>query len=109
MEFLNTSKILISALDMKQNGEKIGNIASAAQRSVALGLAEMAINAADNTGVTIIGGSGGVFYNEAIIIAVRDAVESAGYTFVQHNNTCAGDGSVSIGQAVVASWKSKGI
>jgi hydrogenase maturation protein HypF len=109
MDFLNTSKILISVLEMKQNGEKIGNIASAAQRSVALGLAEMAINAADNTGVNIIGGSGGVFYNEAIIIAVRDAVESAGYTFVQHNNTCAGDGSVSVGQAAVASWKSKGI
>lgn len=106
MEFLNTSKILISAMEMKQNGEKIGNIACAAQRAVALGLAEMAVNAADKSGVNVIGGSGGVFYNEAISIAVRDAVESAGYTFVQHNNTCAGDGSVSIGQAAVASWKS---
>ena len=109
MEYLNTSNILIKAINMKQNGEKICNIASAAQRAVALGLAEMAVNAAVKTGVDIIGGSGGVFYNEAISIAVRDAVESAGYTFVQHNNTCAGDGSVSIGQAAVASWKSKGI
>ncbi len=109
MEFLNTSKILMSALEMKEHGEKIGNIASAAQNAVALGLAEMAVNAADNSGLTVIGGSGGVFYNEAITIAIRDAVESAGYTFVQHKNTCAGDGSVSIGQAAVASWKSKGL
>lgn len=109
MEFLNTSKILIAAIRMKQNGDKIGNIAAAAQRAVALGLAEMAINAAERTGVNIIGGTGGVFYNESISVDVRDAVESAGYTFVQHKNTCAGDGSVSMGQAAVASWKSKGI
>ena len=109
MEYLNTSNILITALEMKQKGEKIGNIARAAQRAVSLGLAEMAVNAAEKTGIDIIGGSGGVFYNEAISIAVRDAVESAGYKFVQHKNSCAGDGSVSIGQAAVASWKSKGL
>jgi hydrogenase maturation protein HypF len=109
MEYLNTSQILISALEMKHKGEKIEDIAFAAQRSVAMGLAEMAVNAAEKTGLKIIGGSGGVFYNEAISIAVRDAVESAGYTFVQHKNSCAGDGSVSIGQAAVAAWKSKGI
>ena len=103
-EFLNTSKILLNALEMKNNGEKIVNIASAAQNTLALGLAQLAVNAADNTGVNIIGGSGGVFYNEAISVAVRDAVKSAGYEFIQHKNTCAGDGSVSIGQAAIASW-----
>lgn len=104
-ESLNTSKILISALEMKQKGEKIADIAVAAQKAVALGLAEMAVNAADKTGVNNIGGSGGVFYNEAITVTIKDVVESAGYNFVQHKNTCAGDGSVSIGQAVVAAWK----
>ncbi len=108
MEFLNTSKILSSALEMKEKGDKIEDIARASQKAVALGLAEMALNAAENTGVKVIGGSGGVFYNEAISVAVRDAVESAGYKFVQHKNSCAGDGSVSMGQAAVASWKSKG-
>jgi hydrogenase maturation protein HypF len=108
MEFLNTSQILISVLDLKHKGENICDIANAAQKSIAQGLAEMAVNAAEKTDTMIIGGSGGVFYNEAISIAVRDAVESAGYTFVQHKNSCAGDGSVSIGQAAVAAWKSKG-
>ncbi|MDD3985676.1 MAG: carbamoyltransferase HypF, partial [Methanobacterium sp.] len=104
-ESLNTSKILISALEMKQKGEKIADIAVAAQKAVALGLGEMAINAADKTSVNNIGGSGGVFYNEAITVTIKDLVESAGYNFVQHKNTCAGDGSVSIGQAAIAAWK----
>jgi hydrogenase maturation protein HypF len=108
-DFLNTSNILISALELKEKGEKIQDIARAAQNAIAFGLAEMAINVAENVGVTIIGGTGGVFYNEAITAAVRNKVKSAGYTFVQHKNSCAGDGSVSIGQAAVAAWKSKGI
>ena len=109
IEFLNTYKILISALELKQKGERVEDIARASQKAVALGLAEMAINAAENTGVKVVGGSGGVFYNEAISVAVSQDVESAGYTFVQHKNSCAGDGSVSMGQAAVASWKYKGL
>jgi hydrogenase maturation protein HypF len=108
-EFLNTSDILLSALELKEKGESIPDIARAAQNSIAFGLAQMAINAAEDVGVAVIGGSGGVFYNEAISVAVRNNVQSAGYTFVQHKNSCAGDGSVSIGQAAVAAWKSKGI
>ncbi len=105
MEFLNTSKILLKAIELKENGEKINNIAFGAQKAVALGLAELAVNAAEKTGVEIIGTTGGVFYNEAISVAVHDAVRSEGYKFIQHKNTCAGDGSVSVGQAAVASWK----
>ncbi len=106
LEVLNTSDILMSVIEMKHDNENVANIARAAQNAVARGLAELAVNCADSTGVKIIGGSGGVFYNEAISIEVRKSVESAGYKFVQHKNSCAGDGSVSMGQAAVASWKS---
>jgi hydrogenase maturation protein HypF len=92
---------------LKNNGEKINKIAFASQKALALGMAQLAINAAEKTGVNCIGGSGGVFYNEAISVTVRDAVRSAGYNFIQHKNSCAGDGSVSIGQAAIASWKYK--
>ena len=104
MEYLNTSKILLKCIELKQNGENINNIAFGAQKAVALGLAELAINAAEKTGVDIIGATGGVFYNEAISVSVRDKVKSEGYEFIQHKNTCAGDGSVSMGQTAVASW-----
>ena len=107
MEYLNTSKILLKCIELKDNGENINNIAFGAQKAVALGLAELAINAAEKTGVDIIGATGGVFYNEAISVSVRDKVKSEGYKFIQHKNTCAGDGSVSMGQTAVASWSMK--
>ena len=33
------------------------------------------------------------------------SIEENGYNFIQHKNTCAGDGSVSLGQAIVAKTK----
>jgi hydrogenase maturation protein HypF len=105
MNVLDTSKILLSVLKKKLAGEKVNNIALAAQKAVSIGLAELAIKTADKTGVDIIGGSGGVFYNEAISMAIKKRLESAGYEFIQHRNSCAGDGSVSMGQAAVAAMR----
>lgn len=105
MDVLDTSKILISVLEKKLAGENVNNIALAAQKAVSIGLAELAIKTADKTGVDIIGGSGGVFYNEAISMAIKKRLESAGYEFIQHRNSCAGDGSVSMGQAAVAAMR----
>ena len=82
--------------------KRINDIALAGQNAVSVGLAELAIKAADKADVDVIGGSGGVFYNEAISTSIKDTVESAGYKFIQHKNSCAGDGSVSMGQAAVA-------
>ena len=33
---------------------------------------------------------------------VKNYIENSGYKFIQHTNTCAGDGSVSLGQAIIA-------
>lgn len=102
MDILDTSKILMSVLEAKKSGKHVQDIASSAQRAVAEGLAKLGIKAADKTGVNVIGGTGGVFYNEAISKTIKDVVAESGYEFVQHNNTCAGDGSVSLGQAAIA-------
>src|SRR5690606_10616077 len=95
----------MSVLEHKSEGESISDIACSAQRVVAKGLAELAIRSADKVGVNVIGGSGGVFYNEAISMTIKEEIESAGYNFIQHQNSCAGDGSVSLGQVVVAVMK----
>ena len=102
MDILDTSKIMLSVLEYKQKGIPVKDIACSAQRAVAEGLAKLGIKAADNTGIDIIGGTGGVFYNEAISKTIKDFVTENGYDFIQHKNTCAGDGSVSLGQAAVA-------
>lgn len=102
MDVLDTSQILLSVLERKLEGEPVGDLACSAQRAVSQGLAELAIKAADKKGIDVIGGSGGVFYNEAISMSIKKVVEDAGYRFLQHKNSCAGDGSVSLGQAAVA-------
>ena len=99
---LNTSAILEDVVKLYQNGEKKADIACAGQNAVANGLAELAIRCADKKNIPDIGATGGVFYNEAITDTVKNHVESNGYNFIQHLNTCAGDGSVSLGQAIIA-------
>lgn len=102
VDILDTSKILISVLEAKKSGKRVQDIACSAQRAVSEGLAKLGIKAADKTGVNVIGGTGGVFYNEAISKTIKDLVTESGYEFIQHKNTCAGDGSVSLGQAAIA-------
>ncbi|MDI3483661.1 MAG: hydrogenase maturation protein HypF [Methanobacteriaceae archaeon] len=102
---LDTTDLLLNVMELKSAGEKIVDIAAAAQRSISRGLAEIAVRVAEDVGTDIIGGSGGVFYNEAISLTIKDYVEERGYRFIQHKNSCAGDGSVSLGQAVIATKK----
>ena len=99
---LNTTEILREVVRLYQKGEKKSNIAHAGQIAVASGLSELAIKSADKKGLEKIGATGGVFYNEAITETVKNCIEDNGYEFIQHTNTCAGDGSVSLGQAIVA-------
>ena len=99
---LNTTEILKEVVRLYQDGEKKADVACAGQNAVASGLAELAIRAADKKGIQEIGATGGVFYNEAITNTVKNYVKNEGYAFIQHTNTCAGDGSVSLGQAIIA-------
>lgn len=99
---LNTTEILKSVVRLYQNGEKKANVACAGQNTVANGLAELAIDAAEKKNIQDIGATGGVFYNEAITNTVKNRIIENGFNFIQHTNTCAGDGSVSLGQAIIA-------
>ena len=99
---LNTTEILREVVRLYQGGEKKADVAAAGQAAVASGLSELAIRSADKMKISDIGATGGVFYNEAITQTVKNHVEGNGYNFIQHLNTCAGDGSVSLGQSIVA-------
>ena len=98
---LNTTEILREVVRLYQKGEKKADVASAGQIAVATGLSELALKSADKKNIQDIGATGGVFYNEAITDCVKNYVENNGYNFIQHLNTCAGDGSVSLGQSIV--------
>ncbi len=104
-DVLDTSLILKEVIEHVHNGEPTSEIAHASQKAVAEGLAALAIKSADKKGLDVIGGTGGVFYNEAISLSIKKYVENQGYRFIQHKNSCACDGSVSLGQAAIAAVK----
>ena len=99
---LDTTAILRYIVDKIQEGEDLHKIAVAGQKAVSIGLAKLAVESAKEKGIKTIGATGGVFYNEAITSHIKEYVEKEGFEFVQHINSCPGDGSVSLGQAIVA-------
>ena len=99
---LDTTAILRFIVDKIEEGENLNKIAVAGQKAVSIGLAKLAVESAKEKGIKIIGATGGVFYNEAITSYIKNYVENEGFEFIQHINSCPGDGSVSLGQAIVA-------
>ncbi|MDI6819773.1 MAG: carbamoyltransferase HypF [Candidatus Hodarchaeaceae archaeon] len=99
---IDTSQLLVGVLDALRNGVPRRHIAAAAQRAMAEGLAEVAIEAASRSGISAVGGSGGVFYNRAMTLSVRRLVEGAGLKFFAHELLPPGDGGISVGQAIAA-------
>ncbi|MBO7716684.1 MAG: carbamoyltransferase HypF [Methanobrevibacter sp.] len=99
---LDTTAIMRYVVDKIEDGENPNKIAVAGQKAVSIGLAKLAVESAKEKGIKTIGATGGVFYNEAITAHIKEYVENEGFEFIQHINSCPGDGSVSLGQAIVA-------
>ena len=99
---LDTTAILRYIIDKMEEGENLHKIAVAGQKAVSIGLAKLAVESAKEKGIRTIGATGGVFYNEAITDYIKTYIENEGFEFIQHVNSCPGDGSVSLGQAIVA-------
>ncbi|MCX9013331.1 MAG: carbamoyltransferase HypF [Candidatus Methanoperedens sp.] len=99
---LDTTAIVDAVYMAKEHGLPLHDIAASAQDAVAVGLCGMAIKAATDRGIDIIGFSGGVAYNDAIVTKVRDIATLAGFEFIIHKKVPCGDGGISIGQAIMA-------
>jgi hydrogenase maturation protein HypF len=102
LNVVDTSKILLGALEALRARVPRRHIAAAVQRAIAEGLSEIAIDAAFYRKMKVVGGSGGVFCNDAMTSAARKAATKAGLKFVRHELLPTGDGGISVGQAVVA-------
>jgi len=102
---LDTSDLLYNVIKLIEKGENKKEIAAASQNTISDGLSEIAIKSASKSKVDTIGITGGVFYNEAITKKCRENIEDNGFNFIEHKNTCPGDGSVSLGQSIIASLK----
>lgn len=99
---LRTTQMVMNALDLME-GNRPEDIARGFQVALSEGLAEMAVRAAQNEGLEIVGFSGGVANNHMITRVLRERVEGRGLKFIRHRRVPSGDGGVSLGQAASAS------
>jgi hydrogenase maturation protein HypF len=65
----------------------------------------MAVRAAQSEGIKTVAFSGGVANNHMITETIRRRVEANELRFLRHRRIPAGDGGVSLGQALVASLR----
>ena len=93
---------LVHRIFERRKADAVGNLAFSAQRYLAEGLAQVAVDEAKRLGVGVVGFSGGVAYNEHITYAMRRFVEENKLRFAVHKSVSAGDGGVSFGQAIAA-------
>lgn len=98
---LDTTEI-VDAVYNARNKHRFQDIAASSQSAIARGLSYMAIEVAKDRGIKVIGFSGGVAYNNAIITEAQNTVEKEGFEFVTHVKLPCGDGGISLGQAVIA-------
>jgi len=92
-------------LKTPDNPERISEIASSFQHTLARGIAQLAIEAADQAGVTTIALSGGVAYNEAIRTTITNEIRLQGLHLMISEHYPLGDGCISFGQCVWAGMK----
>ncbi len=106
-KFIFDTTELIEAVYLARDDGRLHDIAASAQSAVAAGLCEMAMKVARDRQIGVIGFSGGVGYNEAIIMKAGNMAQECGFEFVTHSKVPCGDGGISIGQALIGSRMSK--
>ena len=90
---------LVEAVYAAREAESPADLAYSAQSYLGKGLAKLALEAAKDTGINVIGFSGGVAYNSHITSTIMKRVRGEGVEFYVHEIIPAGDGGISFGQA----------
>ncbi|MCK4933912.1 carbamoyltransferase HypF, partial [Candidatus Bathyarchaeota archaeon] len=100
---LRTTGLLEAVYDAK-DVKSPADLACSVQSYLGKGLAQLAIEAAKDTGIRTIGFSGGVAYNKHITTTLMKRVREEGLEFFVHEAIPAGDGGISFGQAYKATF-----
>jgi hydrogenase maturation protein HypF len=95
---------LLSAIFQSIGRVNAADLAYSAHAYLAKGLASIAAEKALAEGIKNVGFTGGAACNQILAELMRKTVEAAGLHFVVHETVPAGDGGVSLGQAVVAGF-----
>ena len=84
-----------------QTGTPMTQISQTFHRTLVELLGRAAIEAAAGSGLTTVALSGGVFANHLLLNGLTDLLSQAGLTVLSHARTPAGDGCLSLGQAMI--------
>jgi len=104
MRVLKTTQMVKGVLRLLDDVPRT-DLANDFQRALSEGLAELAIGTAESEGVSTVAFTGGVANNHMITETIRRRIEARGMRFLRHRRVPAGDGGVSLGQAVVAALR----
>lgn len=104
---LMTSLILKEALEMKNDGLDICDIAASIQTALAKGIARLAVISSQRTGIKKAALSGGVAINRCIRETIIDELSLNGIECILNSKYPFGDGCISCGQVVTAGILSK--
>lgn len=98
---LDTTYLLQEIFDSRDR-YRPADLAHSAQSYIARGLANLACDASEKSGIKTVGFSGGVAHNEHIALSMRKIIEERGLRFLVNTRVPAGDGGISIGQVYAA-------
>ena len=101
---LKTTQMVKGTLDLLGEVTR-ADLAYGFQAALSEGLAEMAVRTAQSEGINTVAFTGGVANNHMITETIRRRVEKHGLRFLRHRKVPAGDGGISLGQAVVAALR----
>ncbi|MHA2094624.1 MAG: Kae1-like domain-containing protein, partial [Candidatus Hodarchaeales archaeon] len=104
---IQTTNLIQNVWNNVRKGKNRNMLALAVEKALAKAIAEVAILMADTHGISKIGLSGGVCYNQVIFTEFYRNIVCAGkkYTPIYHKQIPCGDGCISIGQVPLVQAK----
>lgn len=100
---VDTTQMLMDVYEAREK-HSTADLAFSVHAYLAKGLATLAVEKAVDYGVGNVGFTGGAAVNELLAKLMRGVVEAEGLRFIVHEAIPAGDGGVSLGQAVVGGF-----
>ncbi|MHA1729602.1 MAG: carbamoyltransferase HypF [Promethearchaeota archaeon] len=88
--------------NFKQGSQQCRDLAASMVHDISMLFGMQAVRISEKTGITMIGVSGGVAYNEKIMSVIKKVVEFNGLEFLQNKVIPSGDAGISTGQLAIA-------
>jgi hydrogenase maturation protein HypF len=104
MRIVRLRDLLSAVIEDLRRGTSKGLISVKFHSGVAQMIEEMCHSIADETGITQVALSGGVFQNRLLLRKAISLLEGSGFQVFTHRQVPCNDGGISLGQAVVANF-----